>query len=248
MPNGFASDYRLDLAAGPASETPTLSQSTHWTWVMAAFKPAPGGAAAGAVLDAGFYYFNGSGYPGGGGGGICLHGGTLLAHDVTLEFVGQAGFSSGSCAAGGGAACASPCQFGSDPAGAGADSPNNFTWFAAPCSLAAIGVEVACPGGGGTGSSWCKNGDRACTNQLIWSQTGATGQISLTGNNNHAWLRGTVSWNSTATCTIQTNSTSTIAGALACGSLTMSAGAGAPTSVGGDAGINSAVVEAVLIE
>jgi hypothetical protein len=83
----------------------------------------------------------------------------------------------------------------------------------------------------------------------MWAPAaGATGQISLIGNNNNAWLRGTVNWSTAATCTIQTNGTSTIAGALACGSLTISAGVGAATSVGGDAGINTALVEAVLIE
>ncbi len=53
-----------------------------------------------AVLDAGFFYFNGSGFAG--GGGICLNSSTLLGRDVTLEFVNQAGFSSNTCTAGGG--------------------------------------------------------------------------------------------------------------------------------------------------
>jgi hypothetical protein len=52
-----------------------------------------------AAFDPGFYYFNGSGFPG--GGGICLNGSTLLARDVTLEFVNAAGFSSGTCTPGG---------------------------------------------------------------------------------------------------------------------------------------------------
>ncbi|HEX9099618.1 MAG TPA: hypothetical protein VF956_09060 [Candidatus Dormibacteraeota bacterium] len=52
-----------------------------------------------AALDPGFYYFNGSGFAG--GGGICLNGSTLLARDVTLEFVNAAGFSSGTCTPGG---------------------------------------------------------------------------------------------------------------------------------------------------
>jgi len=96
----FGTEYRLNLPAAVASETVSGTQATTWAAVIAAFKPAGAGAGSGAVLDPGFYYFNGSGFAG--GGGICLNGGTLLARDVTLEFVNQAGFSSGTCAAGGG--------------------------------------------------------------------------------------------------------------------------------------------------
>ena len=98
---GYSSEYRLDLPAGVAGETLTTSQASLWANVIATFKPA--GAGGGAVLDPGFYYFNGSGFAG--GGGVCLNGGELLARDVTLEFVNQAGFSTGTCAAGGGASC-----------------------------------------------------------------------------------------------------------------------------------------------
>jgi hypothetical protein len=80
MPNGFASEYRLNLPAAVASETVTVTTATKWSAVIAAFKPGTG-----AVLDPGFYYFNGSGFAS--GGGICLNGATLLARDVTLEFV-----------------------------------------------------------------------------------------------------------------------------------------------------------------
>ncbi|MGH3847782.1 MAG: hypothetical protein ACRDS0_41160, partial [Pseudonocardiaceae bacterium] len=137
MPDGFASEYRIDLPAAVASETVTVTQATRWSGVIAAFKPSASGV--GGVLDPGFYYFNGSGFAG--GGGICLNGGTLLARDVTLEFVNQTGFSSGTCAVGGGANCAAPCRYGSTPCSlsacppnSGADSPNNLTWFAAPCA------------------------------------------------------------------------------------------------------------------
>src|SRR4029077_12965644 len=87
--NGLSSEYRLDLPAAVATETLTTTVATRFSLVMAAFKPAAG-AATGAVLDPGFYYFNGSGFAG--GGGICLNGGTLLARDTTLEFVNSAGF------------------------------------------------------------------------------------------------------------------------------------------------------------
>jgi hypothetical protein len=238
MPNGFASEYRLDLPAAVASETVTVTTGAAWSAVIAAFKPAAGTVLKG-VLDPGFYYFNGSGLAS--GGGICLNGGTLLARDVTLEFVNTTSFSSGTCAAGGGATCAAPCQFGSDPASAGADSPNKLTWFASPCTFVPNAGDASCPG-----SAWCPAGDRSCTNQLIWAPASATGQINLTGAVNKAWLLGSISW--PGSCSIQVNGTATVAGSVACGTLSLTAAAGAGTAVGSDAGINTALVEAVLIE
>ena len=237
--NFLLTDYRLNLPSGVASETVTASQSTSWAMVIAAFKPAAGAASAGAVLDPGFYYFNGSGFAG--GGGICLNGGTLLARDVTLEFVNAAGFSSGTCAAGGGANCAAPCEFGSDPASAAADSPNNLTWFAAPCSLSPTAGDASCPV-----SAWCAAGRRSCSNQLIWASAANTGQINLKGASSKAWLLGSISW--PGTCNIQVNGTGTVAGNIACGALSITAAAGAGIAVGSDSGISTALVEAVLVE
>jgi hypothetical protein len=243
--NGFASEYRLDLPAGVASETMTANPATAWSAAIATFKPATGGA--GAVLDPGFYYFNGSGFAG--GGGICLNGGTLLARDVTVEFVNQAGFSTGTCAAGGGANCAAAtCQFGSTPCSISACPPNaaadsaggGYTWFAAPCSAAPSG-DASCPG-----STWCPAGDRACWNLLVWAPASNTGQIAIKGNVAEHWLLGSVFW--PGTCTDTVIGTSRIYGTLACGSLSVSAAAGAGTAVGGDYGINTASVEAVLVE
>jgi hypothetical protein len=237
QPRGYASDYRLNLAAGAGSETATLQQSTTWSGVIAAFKPGVGNG--GAVLDPGFYYFNGSGFAG--GGGICLNGGTLLARDVTLEFVNAAGFSSGTCAAAGGANCAAPCALGSDPASAAADSPNNLTWFAAPCSLSPTAADASCPV-----SAWCTAGRRSCSNQLIWAAASSTGQINLKGPSSKSWLLGSVSW--PGTCNIQVNGTGTVAGNIACGALSITAAAGAGIAAGSDSGIGTALVEAVLVE
>jgi hypothetical protein len=242
--NGLSSEYRVDLPVGVATETLTSSVATTWSLVMATFKPASAGA--GAVLDPGFYYFNGSGFAG--GGGICLNGGTLLARDVTLEFVNQAGFSSGTCAAGGGASCGAVCKFGSTPCSllpcppnAGADSPNNLTWFAAPCSSAAASDAASCPG-----SSWCPVGDRACWNLLVWAPASNTGQVAIKGAVASHWLLGSIYW--PGTCTDTVNGTSTIAGTLRCGTLSISAAAGAATAVGGNYGISPALVEALLVE
>ncbi len=147
------------------------------------------------------------------------------------------------------AGCAATCQVGSTPCSisvcppnAGADSPNNLSWFAAPCSAAPSGDSASCLGG----VSWCPAGDRACQNLLIYQPAGATGQIWLTGSAVRAWLLGSIYW--PGTCTYAINGTSTIDGALACGTLSISAAAGAGTGVGSDYGIGTATVEAVLIE
>jgi hypothetical protein len=244
MPNGFASEYRLDLPAAVASETVSVTTTTRWTGVIAAFKPGPGRG----VLDPGFYYFNGSGFAG--GGGVCLNGGTLLAQDVTLEFVNQAGFSTGTCAAGGGASCTgSSCQFGSTPCSISACPPNaaadsaggGYTWFAAPCSSAPAG-DASCPG-----SSWClPAGERSCSNVLIWAPSSNTGQIAIKGASADHWLLGSIYW--PGTCTDTVNGTSRIYGTVNCGTLSVSAAAGAGIAVGSDYGISTALVEAVLVE
>jgi hypothetical protein len=242
---GLESDVRLDLPAAVASETVASTIATTWSQAIAAFKPAA--ASSGAVLDPGFYYFNGSGLAG--GGGLCLNGGTLLARDVTLEFVNQTGLSSGTCAVGGGASCSAPCRFGSTPCSlsacppnAGADAPNNLTWFAAPCASAPAASDVAsCPG-----SAWCPVGNRACWNLLIWAPASNTGQISIKGGAANAWLLGSTYW--PGTCTYTDNGLSLIAGTISCGTLSLSAAAGAGLAIGSDAGISTALVEAVLIE
>jgi hypothetical protein len=59
-------------------------------------------------------------------------------------------------------------------------------------------------------------------------------------------LLGSVLW--PGTCTYAVNGTSTISGALSCGTLSVSAAAGAGIAVGSDYGISTALTEAVLIE
>ena len=243
--NGFASEYRLDLPAAVASETVTGAPSTPWSLSIATFKT--GSATSGAAFDPGFYYFNGSGFAG--GGGICLNGAELLGRDVTLEFVNQAGLSTGNCAVGGATTCTgSDCGLGSTPCSISACPPNTpedpgaggYTWFAAPCSQAPAG-DASCPG-----SAWCPPGDRACWNLLIWAAPTNTGQIALKGTFQAAWLLGSVDW--PGTCTDAVNGTSSIAGSISCGTLAMSAALGAGTAVGSDYGINTATVEAILVE
>ncbi|TME24131.1 MAG: hypothetical protein E6I67_01380 [Chloroflexi bacterium] len=243
--NGYSSEYRLDLPTGVASETLTAGVPSLWANAIATFKLASAGG--GAVLDPGFYYFNGSGFAG--GGGICLNGGELLARDVTLEFVNQAGFSTGTCATGGGAACAATtCQFGSTPCSISACPPNaaadsaggGFTWFAAPCSQAPTG-DSSCPG-----SAWCPVGDRACWNLLIWAPAANTGEVAIKGASAKHWLLGSIYW--PGACTDTVNGSSTIDGTISCGSLSVSAAVGAGTAVGSDYGISTALVEAVLVE
>jgi hypothetical protein len=244
-PFGYSSEYRLNLPAGVASETVRYTTTTDWSISMATFVPV--GVTAGAVLDPGFYYFNGSGFAG--GGGICLNGNTMLARDVTIEFVNRAGFSTGTCAAGGGAGCAAGnCQFGSTPCSISACPPNapadassgGYTWFAAPCPQAPAG-DTSCPG-----SAWCPLGDRACWNLLIWAPASNSGQVAIRGPAAREWLLGSVFW--PGTCTYTVNGNSTIDGTISCGTLTVSAAAGAGIAVGSDYGISTALVEAVLVE
>jgi hypothetical protein len=245
---GYSSEFRTDLPAGVASETVTYTSDTKWSLTIASFKPGGGAPSPnGAVLDPGFYYFNGSGFAG--GGGICLNGGTLLARDVTLEFVNQTGFSSGSCTPGGAPACTGSCQFGSTPCSISACPPNapgdavsgGYTWFAAPCSQAPPG-DASCAGS----ASWCPVGDRACWNLLIWAPSSNTGQVTIAGSVAKAWLLGSVFW--PGSCTYTVNGTSSVAGAISCGTLTVSAAAGAGIAVGNDYGISTALVEAILVE
>ncbi len=59
-------------------------------------------------------------------------------------------------------------------------------------------------------------------------------------------MLGSIYWPGTFSDTV--NGTSTIAGAVTCGTLSISAGAGSGTAIGSDYGISTATVEAVLVE
>ena len=89
-------------------------------------------------------------------------------------------------------------------------------------------------------------GDRACWNLLVWAPASNTGQIAIKGASAKHWLLGSVYW--PGTCTDTVNGTSTLDGTISCGTLSVSAAAGAGTAVGSNYGISTALVEAVLVE
>jgi len=111
-----------------------------------------------------------------------------------------------------------------------------------PAAGAAAADAAACRGS----SSWCTPGDRACWSLLIWTPATNTGQIAIKGASAKHWLLGSIYW--AGTCTDTVNGTSTIDGTLSCGTLSVSAAAGAGIAVGTDYGISTALVEAVLLE
>jgi hypothetical protein len=81
---------------------------------------------------------------------------------------------------------------------------------------------------------------------LIWAPSNVTGQFLDDDANSPSWLLGTISF--PGSCSFYAVLTSQIAGAIRCGSLTIEAGPGNTVAVGSDAGINTAVVEAILVE
>ncbi|MHB8611099.1 MAG: hypothetical protein ACYDAL_01560 [Candidatus Dormibacteraceae bacterium] len=205
----------------------------------------PGGRAA---FDPGFYYFNGSGFAG--GGGVCLNGAALLmGRDVTMEFVNRAGMWTTACGGGSGVCGANTCSFGSKPCSKQAcppnilaDAPSNFAWLAAPCSAAPSAADASsCPG-----SVWCPVGDRACWNLLVWAPAGVTGRFLLDDPASPSWLLGSIYFS--GSCSYSANATSQIAGTLSCASLSLDASGGNTSAVGGEAGINTALAEAILVE
>jgi hypothetical protein len=189
-----------------------------------------------ATFDPGFYYFNGVGTPGG-GGGVCLNGTAQLAgRDITMEFVRTANFNSGACnGAGGGAG-----TFGSNVA---IDPPTRLTWLAAPCAVSpTAGDVVSCR----AAASWCPTGDRACWNRLIWAPAAMPGTFQITSTGARAWLLGSISW--PGNCLWGPNGASAITGAVSCNLLRFTNGTSNLATIGGDAGVSTALTEALLIE
>ena len=129
-----------------------------------------------------------------------------------------------------------------------ADSPDilsssDVTYLPIPSGYVAVTIPTSEQVGVG---GYVQVGDRSCWNELVWALATNTGQIAIKGAAADAWLLGSIDW--PGTCTDQVNGTSTIAGTIACGTLSISAAAGAGTAVGGDAGISTAQVEARLVE
>ena len=203
------------------------------------------------VFDPGFYYFNGSGS--GGRGGVCLRDkAQLLGRDVTMEFVRNSVFSTASnCHVGGGAGNgpgngsfgSTPCSYRACPPNTPRDAPNNLTWLAAPCSVA----PAASDAGSCRGSSWCPVGDRACWNLLVWAPSGVGGAFNLDATGAAAWLLGSISW--PGNCNYGPSVLSALAGTLRCdGTLRILANTSRLAPIGSDAGISTALAEALLAE
>ena len=200
-----------------------------------------------AAFDPGFYYFNGSGLAG--GGGICVNGrGQLVGRDITLEFVGNSSFTTGDCnrgGGGGGAFGSTPCSQQPCPPNSPADAPNapGLTWLAAPCATPPDPLDAnSCRGG----LSWCPVGDRACWNLLIWAPAAIAGSFQVDSRGATAWLLGTISW--PGACFWGPNASSAIAGAVSCGTFQFANGTSLLATIGGDAGVNTALAEALLVE
>ncbi len=196
-----------------------------------------------ATFDPGFYYFNGNGF-GGAGGGVCLGGsGQLVGRDITMEFVGTTNFNSGNCSGGGGGGGtfgATPCSVLSCPPNNPPDGLNN-TWLAAPCSTAPSALDASCRGA----ASWCPAGDRSCWNLLVWAPTTIAGTFQV-GNGARAWMLGSVSW--PGNCFWGPNAASAIDGAVSCVTFQFANGTSNLATIGSDAGVNTALTEALLVE
>jgi hypothetical protein len=197
-----------------------------------------------ATFDPGFYFFNGSGV--GGRTGLCLNGtGQLVGRDITMEFVGTANFNSGSCTGavgGAGTFGSTPCASQPCPPNVRADPPNNLTWLAAPCSTAPDPLDAtSCPG-----SAWCPVGNRSCWNRLIWARAAVSGRFQVGSTGARAWLLGSISW--PGNCFWGPNGASAIAGSVSCVLFRFVNGTSNLATIGGDAGINTALAEALLIE
>jgi hypothetical protein len=80
----------------------------------------------------------------------------------------------------------------------------------------------------------------------VWAPANVTGRFLLDDPAAPSWLLGSIYF--PGSCLYSANATSQIAGAISCGSLLLDASGGNTSAVGSDAGINTALVEAVLVE
>jgi hypothetical protein len=201
-----------------------------------------------AVLDPGFYFFNGffvsPGDPAGvNAGGLAINAGNdrLLGRDVTLEFANPAGGASSfsgteinpasktTSSCGGG----QNCYLGADP-----NSPiDGFSYFSAPCDPA---LEVNCPLPGP--SSWCqvvsydKTGkpvyDESCNNVLVWAPPPGPsnttepapigGSFWFKGTGSYEWVYGAIWW--PGECAWSANGDSILLGQLVCNTANIQGG------------------------
>ena len=253
--------------AKAAPAPPTLGADGLWhfhpgcyAWIDVA--NVPGGV---AVLDPGFYHFNGFFVPSGsnhdpsavGGGGIALGGANsrLLGRGVTLEFANPAGgassFSGTEIKPAGGtpSACGGgqSCFLGADPL-----SPiKGYSYFSAPCSagdsLLAAGCSTASPG-------WCLQVgtspdtgapiyDPSCYDVLVWAPSPLTppsiaGSFWFKGTGSYEWAYGQIEWPSA--CAWSANGSSVLIGQVLCDTVTIQGGsiASGPAVVFGRTGKN----------
>ena len=222
----------------PAIASETVSTDTGQPvvdWPSPAFKP--GARRGGAVLDPGFYYFNGSGFAG--GGGICLNGGTPAGprRDPRVRQPGRLLVrhlrGRRRCLH----APRRPASSASDPARRPVGQ-RAIPWFAAPCSQdpSASPPDASCLGA----ASWCPTGDRVV---LEPARSGPRRRQHRADRDQRRARRSTGCWApSTGRAPAPTPSTAPprSPGRLSCGTLSISAAAGAGTAVGGDYGVNTA--------
>ena len=206
-----------------------------------------------AVLDPGFYHFNGFFIPSGksadpsavAAGGIAL--GTsnsrILGQGVTLEFANPAGGASSFSgsqiepAAGNPSACGGGqnCYLGADPGSPVA----GYTYFSAPCSNKDPSLDSRCPTAGvpawclqvGTSASGSPIYDLSCYDVLVWAPptpgppAPIGGSLWFKGQGSYEWAYGIVEW--PGSCGWTANGSSVLIGELICDTVSLQGGSAA---------------------
>jgi Putative Flp pilus-assembly TadE/G-like len=207
----------------------------------------PGGT---AVLDPGFYHFNGFYVPSGknadpsavAAGGIALatSNSRILGRGVTLEFANPAGGASSFSgsqiepAQGNPSACGGgqSCYMGADPAAPVA----GYTYFSAPCSSNDPSLDSRCPTS--TVPSWClqvgtsSSGspvyDLSCYDVLVWAPpppgppAPIGGSLWFKGQGSYEWAYGIIQW--PGNCGWSANGSSVLIGELICDTVSIQGG------------------------